>query len=69
MTTTDDELLDRIADDYLQRLRAGEVPLIAEIAAAHPQIAGRIRTTLPAVAAAERALAQLTPQPAPEQQS
>jgi serine/threonine protein kinase len=46
--------LDWLADEFAARCRKGESPSIAEYAAAHPRLAGRIAELFPAVAMLER---------------
>jgi serine/threonine protein kinase len=54
-TKHDDELVDAIAEEFAQRLRAGENPGIEEYAALHPSSAAMIRMVLESVAYLERA--------------
>ena len=50
----DREPIDRIADEFLERYRAGERPPISEYTAAHPQLAAEIRELFPALVVLER---------------
>jgi serine/threonine protein kinase len=43
----DDSLLGRLAEEFTERVRAGELPDLEEYAGRHPELAGRIRELFP----------------------
>jgi eukaryotic-like serine/threonine-protein kinase len=53
-TQAGDELLAKLADDFLRRHRAGERPSMDEYATRHPELADRIRALFPAMMAIEQ---------------
>src|SRR5262245_9353926 len=64
-THAQDDLLAKLADDFLRRHRAGESPTIDEYASKHPELAHRIRDLFPAMLALEQPGVALTPESAP----
>jgi serine/threonine protein kinase len=61
------EILDRLADDFAERLRRGETPSIKEYIDRHPELAADINELLPAlveIAHAEKGRRETGPEPA-----
>jgi eukaryotic-like serine/threonine-protein kinase len=48
------ELLDRLAGEFVERLRRGEQPEVSQYADCHPELAGQIRDLFPALLVMER---------------
>ena len=53
MSEPDAELIEKLLEEFAERLRGGQSPLIAEYEAAYPQCAAEIRELFPAVQAME----------------
>jgi serine/threonine protein kinase len=51
---TERDLLEVLAEEFIERQRRGECPSISEYAQQHPQLAGEIRDLFPTIAAMER---------------
>ena len=54
MSDTEPSLIERLLDEFVERIRRGETPSIAEYEAAHPECAEQIRELFPAVQAMEQ---------------
>ena len=54
MSDSEPDLLERLVDEFVERLRRGESPSISIYEAAHPECAERIRDLFPAVQAMEQ---------------
>src|SRR5688500_7143262 len=58
MSLSDESVLDpvaRLAEEFVQRYRAGERPPLSEYTDKHPELAGRIREVFPLMVALEEA--------------
>ena len=47
--------IDRLAEEFVERLRRGEQPSLTEYADKHPELAGEIRDLFPALVMIEKA--------------
>jgi serine/threonine protein kinase len=53
-TANEQDIIDKLADSFVARLRAGEHPSVEEYAQRHPELADGIRELLPAIAMLEQ---------------
>ena len=53
-TEADAQLLDRLAEEFLERLRRGDRPMVSEYTTRHPGLAQDIRQLLAALALVDR---------------
>jgi serine/threonine protein kinase len=53
-TANEQDIIDKLADSFVARLRAGERPSVEEYAQRHPELADGIRELLPAIAMLEQ---------------
>ena len=53
-TSEDDNPLDRLVEEFLERRRRGEQPAVSEYTARYPELDGEIRDVFPVMATVER---------------